>query len=81
MTRLVLTDTPDPELEPSEASGRVVGVGGIAAPGAALVAQRRRQHLLGRVASARVAGPAVVFRVDGLGEDDRPLVASCSTST
>ena len=53
---------------------RVVGVGGVAAPGAALIAQRRRQHLLGRVASTRIAGPAVVFRVDGLGEDDRALV-------
>ena len=76
ITRLVLTDTPDPELEPSEADAcRVVGVGGIAAPGAALVAQHRRQHLVGPVAAARIARPPVVFRVDGLGEDDRALVA------
>ena len=54
---------------------RVVGVAGIAAPGAALVAQQRRQHLVGPVAAAGISGPPVVLRVHGLGEDDRPLVA------
>ncbi len=54
---------------------RVVGVGGIAAPGAALVTQYRRQHLVGPVAATGISRSPVVFRVDGLGEDDRALVA------
>ena len=54
---------------------RVVRIGGIAAPGAALIAERRGQHLLGLMAAARIAGAAVVFGVDRLGEDDRALLA------
>ena len=56
-------------------AGGVVGIRGIAAPGAALVAQHRRQDLVGSVAAAGISRPPVVFRVDGLGEDDRPLGA------
>ena len=56
-------------------AGGVVGIPGIAAPGAALVAQHRRQDLVGSVAAAGIARPPVVFRVDRLGEDDRPLGA------
>ena len=54
---------------------RVIRIGRIAGPGAALIAERRRQHLVGLVAAARIAGAAVVFGVHRLGEDDRALVA------
>ena len=53
----------------------VVRVRRIARPGAALIAERRGQHLVGLVAPARIAGAAVVFGVHRLGEDDRALVA------
>ncbi len=54
---------------------RVIRICRIAAPRAALVAQGRRQHVVGRVAAARIAGAPVVFGIDRLGEDDRALVA------
>ena len=53
----------------------VVGVCGIAGPGAALVAERRGENLVGLVAPARIAGTAIVFGVDRLGENDRTLAA------
>ena len=76
MTRLMLTESAEPELDPSEADAPgVVRIGRIAAPGAALIPERRRQHLRGLVPAAGIAGTAVVFRVDGLGEDDGALLA------
>ena len=54
---------------------RVVRIGGIAGPTAALIAEYRRQHLLRAVPAAGIAGATVVFRVHRLGEDDRALVA------
>ena len=54
---------------------RVVGVGRVAAPARALIAEHRGQYLLGPVPPARIAGAAVVFGAHRLGVDDRPLVA------
>ena len=54
---------------------RVVDVGRVAGPAAALVAERRGQHLVGLVPAAGIAGAAVVFGAHRLGEDDRALVA------
>ncbi len=56
-------------------AGRVVHVGRIAAPAAALVAEDRGQSLFRHVPAAGVAGAAVVFGAYRLGEDDRALVA------
>ena len=56
-------------------SRRIIGVGRVAAPAAALIAQHRRQYPLGLMPSAGVSGAAVVFGADRLGEDDRALVA------
>ena len=56
----------------------VVGVCRVAGPGAALVAERRGQHLVGLVAAARIAGAAVVFGVDRLGENDRALAGAAA---
>ena len=53
----------------------VVGVRGIAGPRAALKAERGGQDLVGDVAPPGIAGAAVVLGVDGLGKDDRALVA------
>ncbi len=53
----------------------VIRITGIAGPGAALVAQRRGQHLVGVVTPAGIASAAVIFGIDRLGEDDRSLPA------
>src|SRR4051812_6561846 len=71
ITILVLTDSAEPERTQRRRTGGVVRVGRVAAPGAALIAQRRGQYPLRKVTSARIAGAAVVFRADCLGEDDR----------
>jgi hypothetical protein len=54
---------------------RVVDIGRVAAPAAALIAEGRGQHLLGLMPAAGVAGAAVVFGADRLREDDRALLA------
>jgi hypothetical protein len=76
MTRLALTDTAEPELDPERGgAGRVVDIAWVAAPAAALIAEGRGQHLFRLVPAAGIAGAAVVFGADGLGENDRALVA------
>ena len=54
---------------------RIVRIRGIAAPGAALVAERGRQDFIGLVPTARIARPAVVFSADSFGEDNGALRA------
>src|SRR5665213_1201565 len=56
-------------------AGRIVRIARVTAPGTTLITCHGRQYFYRRVTAVRSVGTAVIFRIDGLGEDDRAFVA------
>ena len=82
ITRLALTDTAEPELDPMAAARLVSnGLTAVSAPGTALVAGGCRQDLHRSVDATGVAGTSVVLIRNRLGIDNRSLVAQLLRST